>query len=243
MFTFPAGEMGVVDPRSLGTCEIWLRSDLGITTSGTAVKTWANQGTVGTSGNATSSGAGTPVYSAAGGVNGLPKITFDGTKAMAWAFSNQGASGARTWVLVWKMLSTPGSGFSIYSCKINNVFSEIIVDFNTYKNVSWVDGFGTGNMVGYDFSLGTSLVRYHIHTYSGGTSSATGSYTATQDNATQTVLTSGAYGITTTPEIGARSDGSFASNVDLYEIMSYAGQFNASQLNTLNTYLKSRYAL
>ncbi len=244
MFAFPTNHIGIIDPRSLGNCEVWLRSDLGITTSGSALKTWANQGTDGTSADATATGTGCPTYASSGGVNGRAKITFNGTtNVMTWALSSAGATGARTWAIVWKMLSTPGTGFTIYYALPGNAVAEMIVDLATYKNVGWVDAYTTGLMAGYDFTLGTTLAHYHIHTYNGSGSTSASNYTATQDNTTKTVVDSGAYGAGFTPTIGARSSGVFYANIELYEVLSFSGQFNESQLNTLNTYLKSLYGL
>lgn len=220
-----------------------MRSDLGVTVSGTAVKTWANQGSLGASSNATATSTACPTYASSGGIGGRAKITFNGTtNRMTWSIGS-GNSGARTWAVVWKMLATLGTGLSIYSGVPGSAVSEIIVDLTTYKNVSWVDAFTTGNMVGYDFTLGTSIGHYHAHTYNGGSSSSTGNYTATQDNTTQTIASSGAYGFGLTDQIGARSDGTFAENFELYEILSFSSQFSASKLDTLNTYLKSLYGL
>lgn len=79
-------------PTQLSGCALWLRADKGVTLNGSTVSAWANQGTAGGS-FTQGSGPAQPTYSAAGGPNSKPTLTFDGgdslastLAASAWAF-------------------------------------------------------------------------------------------------------------------------------------------------------------
>lgn len=79
-------------------CFLWLRSDLGITTVGSGVQVWSNQGTAGSSfsqGTASQQ----PVYSATGGAGGWPSL--------AWT------QAARTWMGTTTIVN-PASDYLIF---------------------------------------------------------------------------------------------------------------------------------
>lgn len=106
-------------PVDLAGCALWLRADKGITLNGSTVAAWANQGTLGgsvTQGTAASQ----PTYSAAGGPNGRPALTFDGgdwltsdLAASSWAFLHGANS---TIFVVWKTTSAnPNAYFGLLS--------------------------------------------------------------------------------------------------------------------------------
>ncbi len=246
MFGVPFGffaPQGITSPLQLPGCQLWLRSDLGITTVTGNVSAWANQGTRGaTMDAAQSTGANRPIYTASGGQNNLPYLTFDGSRLMTIGALDSGIS-PLTIMMVLKCRSLPGTGFSVYSIGGPGT-SEALLDFNTYKNVSYADGWpgGVTAMVGYDFSLGTSAVHYMLHTYDGVDTSTPGSYAGTQDSVTKSMVASGAYAISSTGALGARIGGTFASDIDLYELI-ILGALTGPQQALLNAYVKARYAL
>jgi hypothetical protein len=237
------------DPRTISGCQCWLRSDLGITLNGSTVSTWASQ-VSGVSGNASQSFAPSqPVYSA--GINGRPKLAFDTARALVWSLSMT-ASAPKTIVVVAKLTSAGGGGYSLLTLKGGTQFSEVVVDLGGYKPICWVHDVGAAgnvNSSGIDDAMGTSSVRAILHTYNGVSSGTPSSYTATLDGVSKTVGASGPFGRLGTDQgsvgcrLSAGGGGTFPLNGDIYEIIVYNRVLTSGEQDQIWKYLKALYAL
>lgn len=240
-----ASSGGITAPTDISGCVLWLRGDLGVTLTSSKVSTWANQGTAGSAGDATQTSAGLRPTQSSGGLNGQTRIAFDATVALEWPYDVNGAS---TTLVVVKLGSAPGTGFTIYALKDTSVpakSAEMIADLNTYQPVSFTDDWTTTTgMVGIADSLGTSVGHAILHTFDGISSGLTSSYAANLDGTGKTVVSSGAYGgVGASGRIGARAAGTFALNGDLYEIVRYSRVLSGAEQTLLVSYATARYAL
>ncbi len=248
MFTFPVGMVapagGISNPLDIPDCVVWLRSDLGVTDVSSAVSAWANQGSLGSAGDASQSSAPSrPAYASNGGLNNRAKLTFSSSN-LDWAYDG---TGAKTLMVVLKLASTPGTGFTIYEVYNSApVVSEILVDLATYAPVSFVDDWTAPTYLsGIADSLGSSVGHAFIHTFDGIDPASTSSYGANLDGTTKTVIGSQAYGSpAAASHIGGRlPSGTFMLDGDMYEIVIYNRVLNGSEISELAAYAVTRYAL
>lgn len=229
------------DPRDVLGCQVWLRSDMGITTVSGAVSNWTNQGTLGSNGDASQTSAGIrPPYSS-GGLNGQPKLAFT-AHALNW---NYAQSGAKTVFVVIKLTAAAGTGYTVYEMFGNSLYGEMIVDLNTYQPVSYVDDWSSVTaMSGHAGALGTTAGHVLMHTYNAGGSGTPGNYTATVEEAQKTIVGSGNYANTDgASHIGSRIPGAFSMSADLYEVIVYSRVLPIPESDQVNFYLKALYAL
>lgn len=233
-------------PTKIGGCQVWLRSDLGITTVSGGVSLWANQGVAGISGDARQPTAGNqPTFSASGGINGLPKITWDGSNdRLLWDYlGSNDTTSAQTVMVVAKMAANPHSGFTLISmCDAIARYNEMILDLAGYQNCSMAYSNAGGTMRGYASVLDTACHAY-IFGFDGiGSVLANASFIGNYDGATQTIAASGAYGGAGQSAIGSRSDGMFALNGDIYEVCAYNRLLSPAEVLALSYYAKLRYS-
>lgn len=248
MFTIPVGLLGGFSPLSISGARAWLRSDLGITLSGSNVSTWVNQ-VAGVSGDATQgTDSKRPVYNT-GGLGGNPYLTFDGAKGMEWALDLQGA---KSIVTIFDQASEPHSGFSLYSIKGSTgpVFSESITDLATYDYVSWISDVSSTGVasVGFNDALGTTG-HVLIQTYDGGAISTTTSYTAQLDSVAKTVTASGTFArvLTDLGSLGSRLNSTNAVTFgligDYYEVIVYNKVLSSTEMTQIANYAIARYGI
>lgn len=228
---------------------LWLRSD---SLSPGAVASWpdlsASAATC-TQSDATKQ----PTCSASGGLNGQPRVTFDGARALQCPLGFANLSAAWTIAIVAKLASEPHSGFSPFSLKSasGSLFTELLLDLATYKYESWVAEVGNSTRagVGYDVALGTSAGHVLLETYNTGSQSATTSYTASLDGAGETILTSGNF-LRTSSDLGSIGGRLTSGNAvsfglvgDLYEVVAYTRVLTSGEQAALVSYLRARYGL
>lgn len=234
---------GIANPLAISGCDVWLRSDLGISQSGGFLTGWANQGTVGSAGNAAqATGAARPAYSASGGINSRASIVYNGSSQfLNWSYA-PASSGAKTVYVIVKLGALPHTGYSVATIATAGLaYSEVILDLSTYQTFSFVADNGSP-MSGLNPTLNTSGHIY-MAAYAGSSPSSTASYAMSYDGTISTTNTSGAYGGTGASAIGARSSGSFFSNADIPEIAVYNRQLNITELGQLHAYAHATWGI
>jgi hypothetical protein len=230
--------LGVNPLTILGSLAFWTRGDLGRTANGGATAGRADQ-----SGNGRHFSQGTPgsqpLFVASGSLNGCPCDRYDGTddylENTTWTFS-----GAATVFIVYKLNVNAGAGQSVLTLANDPTsWSELLVDLNTYRETSFAHDFSSVASVGHDAVIGTSA-HVHMHTWDG-----SGTYTASLDGVTQSVVGSGTFarGAGVKASIGARGGPSFPTSMDLYEIAVSVGVQSAAKQSALYNYARQRYGL
>lgn len=254
---------GISNPLGLSGCICWLRSDLGVTLSGSNVVTWANQAP-GSSANAI---APSPFINAtgplvgAGGLNGRNYLSFNGTShAFTW---NLSYVGAQTIAFIFRSTDETAasvSGISFYtmfgtSSGVNYTSELTELNFSGYTIVNLIAvqpifsfapitvGYGSG--IPFFGSAGHSL----ISTYNNTGNASPSNYNIFDNSASRSLTTSGAYDRTATSvgSIGARYDSSAGASAfftgELYEIIVYNRVLSGPEQSMLNTYISHLYAL
>lgn len=230
----------------------WLRTDLGLPggqADNATMATWASQ-VAGGADCAQTTDAKRPVWHSSGGLNGLPYLTFNGSKAFTWALDH---GGTRTIFCVFRITTAPGSSsfYTLYSPKrtSDSTFTEYLdMNLSGYKNTSFrADYQGAGVGAGYDVTLGTTNGHCSIFTYNGGTNTSTGSYTDTLDGTSQTMAVSSVVARTSTDlgSVGGRlNSAETVSNgalMDLYELADWTRVLNSTEISQLASYSRTRY--
>ncbi len=229
------------EPPDIRGCCVWLRADRGVRYSGISppqVTQWENQ-VAGIAGGDASQGTGANQPTRVIGANGMAALRFASVNAQRLAWTPV-LTGAKTIVVVAKLTSEPHSGFTVYTYgAAAATVSEMILDLATYQYVSFVDNGIPGAMLGFNDTMGTTAPHALIHTVTSGLS-----YTGNYDGADRSINTSGAYGFVLTPgSIGARPDGTFPMDGDIYEIIFYNTVLLTADIQRLWGYLKARYAI
>lgn len=228
---------------------LWLRADAGITLSGSNVSHWADQS--GNSNDYVQATSGKQPTVTASAINGLPAITFDGASQFLTSAFQIG--GAKTVVLVRKLVSVPGSAvfFEAYTLKsASSLLAEgaYCGTGTGYQPYSLLHDIGAGTSVGDATALDTA---WHVaeDTYNGGTNTAPASYTLALDAASQTVVASGQFNRTSTDlaSLGARCNnglvGSLFAPIQVAEMLVYDHVLSAPEETTARTYVEARYAI
>ncbi len=112
---------------------------------------------------------------------------------------------------------------------------EMIFDLSGYQYNSFAADQSGGNMSGFSDTLGTATPHAVVHTWNGA------AFTGSLDGVTKSMVSSGAYGAVLASAIGARSDGTFPLNGDLYEIIYWNRVLSSLEQDMVRDYLKQRY--
>lgn len=235
------------NPSLIPGCVLWMRSDLGVSITGSKISAWKNQ-IAGIAGDATQNTAALqPGYAIDTGT-GRPKIQFDGatsSRIMPWTFD---FGGAKTIFAVMKK-NTLGTGMTPFQFvkAAASATTEVLLDYNGggYQPVTVIhDYVGSQNSVGHSASLGTTAIRAITSTWDGVSTAATGSYTGKLDNVTQSMLTGGAFAQAATSQIGGRNTSpSFYFDGDIYEIVVYNRVLSVAEQLDLWGYASKLYKL
>lgn len=228
--------------------KLWLKADTGVTLSGPSVTAWADQSGLGNNYAQATGGKQPTVTSSA--INGLPAVTFDG--ATQFLTSSFQIGGAKTVVIVRKLVSTPGAATfgEAYTLKdASNNFSEaLFMNSGGYQPYSLLHNFTGTTAVGDATALDTAW-HVGIDTYNNGTNTLPASYTLTLDSASQTVAASSAFGRASTdlPSLGARATsanaGSAFAAIQIAEVLVYDHVLSGSDMTAVESYLFGRYGI
>lgn len=207
--------------------------------------TWTNLIGIPNKNISQTTGANQPTYASSGGLNNQAKITFVSGKQFVW---DNKVQAAQTMLVVLKLASTPGTGFTITAQVGYNTYGvyELIMDYlpGGYTPISFVANAGSP-MRGHSIGLGSTVGHGFIWSFNGTGGAVDSSYYSTRlDGSSAALAVSGAYGsVNTVSSIGARDNGTFPFLGDLYEIAVWDRVLTADELDRLSTYVKGRYAL
>lgn len=228
----------------------WLKADSLALSDGTAVSIWADSSATGNS--YTQSGGARPVYKA-NVVGALPGVLFDGISQFMTGTTS--AQGAMTVYTVFNSLANPTAG-NFFSCwTIHGATGPVNTEFifsnisGAYQPYSWRNDIGAGGLgVGIANALDTSIHALQ-YAYNGSGNAVAANYTASLDNASQSVIASSTLARTTTDlsSIGARSTsvgvGSAFWNGYLFERLVYSAVQSAGDQAATLAYLNSRWGV
>lgn len=248
-------------PTDVSGLQSWLRSDLGVSTSGSRVTTWADQS--GNSNGAFDPATIGPTFNSSGSLNSHPCFHFDGTKCLQW---NLTLAGAKSVFMVVKENGSP-------TASLSSLYYSIVGNTTTGSNMGLIQVWS-----GYAYTFGQVMLTYGDLTASptpyvvfGGTSSLTqvghifyqnwngiapgvpDNYKVAIDtiNRTPAAVHDSFRTVTETAgtlsSIGANlvAGPTSSSNMqdDLYEVIVYNKALNIAEQIGLNNYLATRYGL
>jgi len=221
---FTPGAAGLPGPADIGTALTWwYRSDLGVTESGGTVSAWADQ-----SSNArnVSEATNKPAYSATGGPNSVPSITFDGTndKLMSSTFGP---------------IAQPFHVFNVFKI-VSWAHADYILGLESFDKVNLQQRDITGQMNQGNFNgvvIGTTNYGLVQSFWSGASSY--------QQLNNGTATTPSSAGSTAMNIVRFASDRAVTvpGNVAFVEAFAYPAQITGTDLATLLTYINTRYSL
>lgn len=232
------GKSGLITPDKISNLTDWYRSDLGLSLSGSNVTAWASQSG---SGRSVSQGTGgfQPIWNATSGTNSLPGITFDGIDDfLSGAFSPLDGLTEYTLFIVAKH-TADGVAVNATSDQIGDqtYFGNRLVRFGGTLGV----GFG---------GFAESLSAYHYITYQyDGTQTGSANRMIAFEDGVQKTLDFTVYAVSPslptagTLYIGRFNGGAFNFSGVLQEIVIYSRKLTVSERQSIESYLKSRYAL
>lgn len=230
--------VAVIYPSTISQLEIWSRSDLGVyqdaaktnpCTDGTTVYTWDNMGNTALTADYIQATAGSrPTYNTAGGVNGLPRISFnsDLLRLVSGSFAQ-----SYTIVIAGKYIGNV-AGYAPLMWD-DAVTSQVTID-NTNADKTYMYAGGATPTQG-TLPWGGN-VGWVVAIFSAGASSL---YTSGISNLSAAPAV-GASAFGTASNIGGHSGGNYLIG-DEYEVMLFSKALNATEITNLNAYLYSRY--
>lgn len=214
---------GTFSPEQISGLKLWLKADSLALSDNDAVTTWTDSSG---SGNDATQGtaAKKPTFKTAI-QNGKPVVRFDGTDDVLVCPAITAAGGLSAFVVSKVTLAT-----SFGMTLVVNVF-----------NLELRQNAGTGNMQlitnGVTTIADGAGTSWHVHSFTNNGSNLTELWTDGISDGTQ--ANSAACG---TPCIGARSDASSPLNGDVAEILLYDSSLSAGNRNSVEAYLKTKYA-
>lgn len=228
-------------PTDIAGCQMWVRSDLGLTFNGSAVTAWADQ-----SGNGRDLSQGTaanqPGYTAAS-INNLPSINFDGSNDVLFT-SSAFSLGTYTVLLV-----TTGQDGTNGWFWTREPASHVVSDTLYGTTGSTMYSTRAGNTSGWDLTTSWGqwgattaklLVTQMDGTHAGHFTRLNG---VTQTPSSGAGVDPGTLSTTDMFTLGARSDAVLPSKIKVAEVIVYDHALDAADLARVEQYLRRRYAL
>ena len=223
-------------PTSIAGNVLWLRADLGVTTSGGNITTWADQSGGGNTATAMVTTQQATVVTGASGINSQPAVNFPAGAGSVYfkGVSNLVASGSdRTLFVVLK--AAPLATVNLFVFKL--LAPTYIVRYDSTAD-TFSDG-ATFNDVGTytaDANAHILMAQGHLGSVSpyvldGATITQTAPHNMTSDS-----------GATAGWSLGASATGTAAYNGLIAEVIVYNSVLNAQNIATVRAYLKGRYA-
>ena len=223
------------DPRSIGVCQLWLRSDKGVTLNGNFVSQWADQSSSGLNFTPQIASA-APQFSGSSGVNGLSKLSFNGISQYLTSSVN--------------LPDTNCTYFIVHQLNNNNAQYQMMISTKDNPGAPGSNGMeicttparkrginAIGINTALDGPMTQNLEMWTVTEQPGGIWSL-------WVNGQQQQLTPNGF----TPSnssggtiVGARINGSFFYGGDIYEVIAYGNILNDQQIAAVNAYLQSRY--
>lgn len=165
------------EPRDLGGCRLWLRSDkdVSIASSG-RVQAWTDQIT--RTKYTQTTDANRPTYGA--GLQGRPKIVTAGSHALY--NTSFFLTGPMTMFLMVQFTSLPTLGNSVVPVITRGASTGALrsvyvwINVGGYPTISWKNDLSASG-AGVGYSAYTTAARCYVFTYNGGTNTAVGNYT------------------------------------------------------------------
>ena len=223
------------------TPTVWFRSDLGITTSGSNVSGWADQSGNGYNVSQISIPV-QPAYSATGGPNNVPRVTFSGSpgQALRNAAFTFAPYPAEIFIVGTTTSSTPAAQQDLIDLGTNN---DIVVQLVTTGQTYGYNGSGmfgpASPAANTPFVLDTINDGFTALPGGGGNGSAMALNGGPPLFGTVGVSAQGA----TTLTVGNRSDGSLPWDGDIYEILVFDYVLSDQARAALLNYLSVRYSI
>jgi hypothetical protein len=229
-------------PTQLSGCVLWLRSDLGITLSSSQVSGWADQS--GYANDASQTGGSLPNYSAASGVNGLPKLIgrAAGASPASWMIGTFAATSAPTnhtaiAVVTYPTPITNAAAFAgcTTGYAVNSSFSQFTGGAGIYGRIDGGAG-GADAIINDSSSLGspgiytTNCDSSNVDIWVNGVKRATSAAFANAQ-AVQYVL------------LALDNSGTYAIAGDAYEYIFFNRVLSAYELAQIHRYLGGRYSI
>lgn len=247
----------VLAPNAITGLKSWLRSDLGVTTSGSRVTTWADQS--GNSAGAFDPGTIGPTLNGSGTL-GHPCLNFNGSQVLEW---NLILPGAKTVIMV---LKENGSPTSINSFLYWNIVANSGTGANSVIFQIWTGYVSTYNQVVVTYgdtsstpSLacaygGTSALPLAPHilynSWNGVAPGVPSNYKSQIDHIAQSVVATSTNITATSGTVSTIGGGIIAGPTaqstiqdDVYEVIVYNKVLSIVELIGLNNYLHARYGI
>lgn len=240
------------EPRDLGGCRLWLRSDkdVSIASSG-RVQAWTDQITLTKFERGTD--AQRPTYGA--GINGRPKLTFAGGQVLTnTAFF---LTGPMSVFLMIQLTATPGPGTSVIPYMLQGAASSalrsllLLINVGGYQPITFKNDLSS-SAASVGVSTWTTSARCYVITYNGGTNTSTGSYTINDLGYPLVISTGGVVGNASAfyTSIGAAVDdpaGTISAgtemSADLYEMALWNRPLTSRERDDLYGYANRMYGV
>jgi hypothetical protein len=210
---------------------LWLRSDVAVLDGSGNVSSWTDQS--GNADNATQAVSGDrPVYTAAGGLNGQAKLTFNGAKWLVGSHSPVPAGIDRTVFVV----ATPTASFGmLLTFKESTTLASFGLNGGTLvyaDGVSVTDTIGSSPTIAGHVLMWSYVVGNQVGFFLDGAAKVVSGGVATSDG-----------GAVDGYRVGGRADVSEYWNGDIYEVIVYSRLLSASEISAVKSYLSTRYAI
>lgn len=231
----------IYSPTWTGQCALWLRSDQGITTSSGTVSQWNDLSGNGL--NVVGGGGGfNPAYSASGGVNNLPKLTYTASnQSLSNTTSNVLPAGTTRTVFVVGQLSSSTTGGTAICFRRGTPFLSLqnfASGGNTYVCTDGADSDSNGNIVN---STGTSTaLNIYSWVYQ------VGQQIVFTVNGNPYTINRGTCFSDTSSITGfviGNNSNQQAWKGDIYEVIVFSGTLTANQTAQVQAYLQARYSV
>ncbi len=241
----PLTKSSTFDPRSLGSLQLWLDATrISGLNDGDPVATWSDLSGSGSGNDATqATSSKRPLYKV-GIVNGKPVVRFDGVDDDL--LEPVSIAGAKTLACVVRLVAIPSSGNAANVSRLacpGSAFIQWAVINAVGGTTGWTcagDFSGTITPVACAAPVDTSP-HIVIISYSGGTNTSTGSYTAMVDGVARTVVVSGTsftYASTDLGALGGRVNSSGVvstpANIDMATVGLYSRQLSTAEMTYLS---------
>jgi hypothetical protein len=211
---------------------IWLRSDLGISTTAGLVNQWADQS--GNSHNVSQANAlKQPTYNT-GGVNGLPKITF--TPLINMYLENNSFTQATANSEVFAVFTATSTAANAAYVLDQGVDNNVIFIAATNNNVTFYNG---GSLATSAATVNQTVIANGINLGSGNGSIAVNGGTPVTGNIVNTAQVSTFFIVGNSGELTVLN----SMPGDIYEIISFNYVLNTSERADMISYLKARYGI
>lgn len=247
-------------PLNIANCVCWLRSDLGVSTSGSRVTAWADQ--TGNGNGAFDPAALGPTLQSSGTALGLPALVFNLSNVLGW---NLILNGPKTIIMVLKENISPTTvnSFLYYELVTDNVSGS--TNYLLQVSVSFaITPYGGIFLTGDDLTStpsarlvygGTSAqlpLTPHviINTYNGAGAGVAANFTASIDGINQAITASSQTATATSGSVSSIGAGilpgptaSSGIQDELYEMIVYDKVLSPAELTVVTNYITTRYGL